>query len=128
MSLFWNDMLLMDRPVPVEAPRPLVPPQLELDTFEDYAWVGWVPFRLSEFRGRYLPALPGVRETLQLNLRTYVSLDGKPGGVVLQRGLRQSRYGVSGPESRPALPARRDPALLRRDGGLREPAHPAGDG
>lgn len=55
----------------------LLPPGLPLDTYEGEAFVGLVPFRLANLRLRGLPALR--RSFPQLDVRTYVSLEGRPG-------------------------------------------------
>jgi uncharacterized protein len=66
-------------PVPESALAPLLPPQLEIETFEGSAWVGIVPFRLTGFRLRGLPAAPRLSSFPELNVRTYVTLGGRPG-------------------------------------------------
>ena len=43
------------------------------------AWLGITPFLLSGLRLRGLPPLPGVSTFPELNVRTYVTLDDKPG-------------------------------------------------
>jgi uncharacterized protein len=65
--------------LPVEALRPLIPRPLEIDTFGGQAWLGVVPFRMSGVRMRGTPAIPGFSRFPELNLRTYVVRDGKPG-------------------------------------------------
>jgi uncharacterized protein YqjF (DUF2071 family) len=75
----WHDLLFMHWPVPAAALRPLIPPALTLDTFGGAAWIGIVPFRMSGVRARGLPPLPGLSAFPELNVRTYVTLDGKPG-------------------------------------------------
>ena len=79
LSMSWHDLLFMHWPVPAEALRPLIPPSLQLDTFDGDAWLGVVPFRMSGVRPRFLPAVPAISNFPELNLRTYVSADGKPG-------------------------------------------------
>ena len=79
MSMSWHDLLFMHWPVPAQELRPLVPPALNLDTFEGDAWLGVVPFRMSGVRPRFLPAVPGLSNFPELNLRTYVSAGGRPG-------------------------------------------------
>lgn len=79
MAQTWHNLLFAHWPVPVAALRPLVPAGLELDTFEAQAWLGVVPFRMSGVRPRWLPALPGLSAFPELNLRTYVVAEGKPG-------------------------------------------------
>src|SRR5437879_11235215 len=43
------------------------------------AWVSAVAFHMARVRPRGLPPLPPVSDFLELNLRTYVRLDDKPG-------------------------------------------------
>jgi len=59
--------------------RAAVPPELELDLFEGAAWVAVVPFRMSGVRLKCTPALPWLSAFPELNVRTYVTRDGKPG-------------------------------------------------
>ncbi|HWX91097.1 MAG TPA: DUF2071 domain-containing protein [Terriglobales bacterium] len=79
MAQTWHDLLFAHWPIPIELMRPLVPPQLELDTFDRQAWVGVVPFWMSGVRTRGLPAIPGLSRFPELNVRTYVTYGGKPG-------------------------------------------------
>ena len=52
--------------------RALIPPQLDLDTFDGEAWVGIIPFRMSDVRPRWLPTVPRLSAFPELNVRTYV--------------------------------------------------------
>jgi uncharacterized protein YqjF (DUF2071 family) len=79
MAQTWHDLLFMHWPVSIDRMRALVPAQLPLDTFDGQAWVGVVPFRMSGVRPRYLPGVPWLSAFPELNVRTYVTLDGKPG-------------------------------------------------
>lgn len=79
LAMSWHDLLFMHWPVPAEVLRPLIPPSLHLDTFDGSAWLGVVPFRMSGVRPHFLPALSQISDFPELNLRTYVSADGKPG-------------------------------------------------
>lgn len=79
MTQSWYHLLFAHWPVPAEQLRPLLPPGLELDTFEGQAWVGVVPFGIRPLRLRFLPEWPLVTAFLELNVRTYVIADGKPG-------------------------------------------------
>ena len=78
MKQFWRDLLFAHWPVPPEALRPLVPASLPIDTFERQAWVTIAPFHM-EIRPRGAPAPPGFSRIPELNCRTYVTIDGKPG-------------------------------------------------
>lgn len=79
LAMSWHDLLFMHWPVPADALRPLIPASLKLDTFDGSAWLGVVPFRMSGVRPRFLPGVPWLSDFPELNLRTYVSADGKPG-------------------------------------------------
>ena len=79
MAQTWHDLLFAHWPIAADALRPLVPVQLMLDTFDGCGWVGVVPFRMSGVRARGLPALAGLSRFPELNVRSYVTLDGKPG-------------------------------------------------
>lgn len=79
MKQVWHELLFAHWTVPAEALRPLIPAELELDTFEGRAYVGVVPFRMSGVRMRWTPPLPWFSAFPELNVRTYVTRDGKPG-------------------------------------------------
>jgi uncharacterized protein YqjF (DUF2071 family) len=79
MAQSWHDLLFAHWPIAPEAMRPLIPPQLELDTFDQQCWVGVVPFWMSGVRARGLPAIAGTSCFPELNVRTYVVCEGKPG-------------------------------------------------
>jgi uncharacterized protein len=79
MEQRWHDLLFSHWPIRPEILRPLIPRPLELDTWDSEAWLGVVPFRMSGIRLRGAPALPGISAFPELNVRTYVSFEGKPG-------------------------------------------------
>src|SRR5690349_15567099 len=75
----WHDLLFAHWPVPVETLRPLIPAGLSLDTYNGEAWLGLIAFNLSGIRLRGLPPVPFTCQFVELNVRTYVIRDGKPG-------------------------------------------------
>lgn len=79
VAMNWHDLLFMHWPIRSDLFRPLIPPTLEVDTFDGMAWIGVVPFRMTGVRPRYIPALPWLSTFLELNVRTYVKTNGKPG-------------------------------------------------
>ena len=79
LGMSWRDLLFMHWPVGVEDLRPLVPPALSIDTFESSAWLGVVPFDMTGVRPHFLPAVPGLSHFPEINLRTYVTAEGRPG-------------------------------------------------
>lgn len=79
MTMSWLDLLFAHWSFPPEVIRALLPPNLALDTFEGRAWVGVVPFRMENVGPPGLNWLPGVSAFPELNVRTYVVHEGKPG-------------------------------------------------
>jgi uncharacterized protein len=72
LSQRWNDLLFAHWPIRISEIEPLLPEGLEIDVFQGSAWLGVVPFWMDNIRLRGFPAIPGARETPELNLRTYV--------------------------------------------------------
>ncbi len=75
----WERLLFAHWRVTEDELRPLVPPQIPLDTFDGSAWLGVTPFHLVGFRLRGMPPLPAASNFLELNVRTYVRWRGRPG-------------------------------------------------
>ena len=79
MTQKWHDLLFMHWRVDPHQVRSAIPASLGLDTYEGSAWVGVVPFRMSGVRVRWTPPLPTAAAFPELNVRTYVIKNGKPG-------------------------------------------------
>ena len=79
MAQTWEDLLFAHWRVPVDAIRRHVPDALPVDTYDGDAWIGITPFRLHGLRLRSTPPPPFLSSFLELNARTYVTLDDKPG-------------------------------------------------
>jgi uncharacterized protein YqjF (DUF2071 family) len=79
MAQTWHDLLFAHWPVEPAVLRPLLPPQLQIDTFEGRAWLAVVPFRMTGVRLRGTPSLPWLSAFPELNVRTYITCGGKPG-------------------------------------------------
>ena len=79
MTQSWHDLLFAHWPVDDRALRERVPQGLELDLFEGQAWLGVVPFDMTNVAPRFVPAVPGISAFPELNVRTYVTVGGKPG-------------------------------------------------
>jgi uncharacterized protein YqjF (DUF2071 family) len=78
MVQVWRDLLFAHWNLSPALIRRLVPEHLELDIFDGQAWVSITPFHMS-VRLRGLPPFPGMFDLPELNCRTYVSAQGKPG-------------------------------------------------
>jgi uncharacterized protein len=74
----WNRLLFLHWPVDTSALRALMPCGLDVDLFEETAWVSITPFVMSRVALRGMPDPLGF-EFLELNVRTYVTVGGRPG-------------------------------------------------
>jgi uncharacterized protein len=77
--MHWEQLLFAHWPVPAAPLKALLQPDLELDTFDGQAWIGVVPFRMTNVAPRFTPGIPGLSRFLELNVRTYVRYQGQPG-------------------------------------------------
>jgi len=79
MTQKWQKLLFAHWPVNTDELMRFLPPGLELDLWEGQAWLGIVPFEMS-YQLRYCPWPVRFGE---LNVRTYVIHQGKPGVLFL---------------------------------------------
>lgn len=83
MTMSWLDLLFAHWSVDADALQAKLPQGLELETYDDRAWIGVVPFRMESVGPRGLgwwPASwPGPRAFPELNVRTYVRAGGYSG-------------------------------------------------
>jgi uncharacterized protein YqjF (DUF2071 family) len=79
MAQTWMDLLFAHWSVAPAALAAIVPPQLPLDTFDGRGWIGVTPFGVRNTRLRVTFPVPGVSAFPEINVRTYVTVDGKPG-------------------------------------------------
>jgi uncharacterized protein YqjF (DUF2071 family) len=73
----WRDLVFVHWEVSPESIEALLPAELEPELFEGKAYVGLVPFRMTDIRAVWLPPVPGTSRTLETNVRTYVKRRGK---------------------------------------------------
>jgi uncharacterized protein len=79
MAQSWSDLLFAHWRAPEEALRRVVPERLPIDTYDGDAWLGITPFCVHGLRLRGTAPAPGLSTFPELNVRTYVSVEGKPG-------------------------------------------------
>lgn len=65
--------------VDADALRKVMPETLEPETFDGTAWIAVVPFEMRDVRPRFAPVVPLLSFFPELNVRTYVTRDGRPG-------------------------------------------------
>jgi uncharacterized protein YqjF (DUF2071 family) len=79
MAQTWRDLLFAHWPLPPDLVQRVLPTALPVDTFDGHAWIGITPFEVSGLRLRGTLPLPGSSRFAELNVRTYTTVDGKPG-------------------------------------------------
>jgi uncharacterized protein len=79
MGQTWDDLLFVHYRVPVEALRTLVPEGLDVQEHSGSGWLAVTPFVITGLRARGLLPLPFASSLRELNVRTYVTRDDKPG-------------------------------------------------
>jgi uncharacterized protein YqjF (DUF2071 family) len=79
MTQTWHDLLFAHWPVEEGALRARVPREFALDLFDGTAWLGILPFRMTNVAPRGVPSLPWISEFPELNVRTYVRVGERPG-------------------------------------------------
>ena len=79
MTQSWHDLLFAHWPLHPEALRSRVPASLPLDVFDGCAWLGVIPFHMTNVGPRGASSLPGLSAFPELNVRTYVTLHDRPG-------------------------------------------------
>jgi uncharacterized protein YqjF (DUF2071 family) len=77
----WHHLLFLHWEVPAIELQRMIPSRLTVDTFEGKAFVTLLPFTLSGVRPILTPPLPWISSFHEINVRTYVHLDGKDPGV-----------------------------------------------
>jgi uncharacterized protein YqjF (DUF2071 family) len=71
MMMRWSSIAFLHWPIDVDVLRPLVLDELTIDTFDDQAWIGLVPFRMM-VRPPFVLPIPFVSMFPEINVRTYV--------------------------------------------------------
>jgi uncharacterized protein YqjF (DUF2071 family) len=79
MTQSWHDLLFAHWRVDVSELRRAVPAAFDLDLFADEAWLGIVPFHMTNVGPRATPTLPWMSAFPELNVRTYVRVADRPG-------------------------------------------------
>ena len=79
MKQTWKDVLFAHYPVSRKVLEKMVPSELKVDTFYQTGWVSIVPYLTSSMHLRGVPPVPGMSTYPGFNIRTYVTMNGKPG-------------------------------------------------
>jgi uncharacterized protein len=112
----WRDLLFAHWAVDAEALRPAVPAQLPIDTFDGRAWIAVTPFEVTGLRLHGTPPIPRLSRFAETNVRTYTTLDGKPGIWFFSLDAA-SRFAVAAARLTYRLPYFRARMSIDRSGG-----------
>lgn len=75
----WNRSLFLHWPVDPDALREVIPAGTELDLYEGKAWISVVAFTMQKIRPKHLPFFKPISNFHEINVRTYITKDHKPG-------------------------------------------------
>lgn len=75
----WRNLSFLHWEVDPERLAPYVPEGLQLDTFEGKAYVGTIPFMMTNVRPRLTFSVPWISTFPEFNIRTYVTKGGRSG-------------------------------------------------
>ncbi|WP_435361950.1 YqjF family protein [Haloarchaeobius sp. DFWS5] len=78
LAMGWRNLLFENYPVDPDLLSAHLPDALTVDTFDRQGWLSVVPFTNVEVRPQGVPRQLGIALP-ELNLRTYVTVDGEPG-------------------------------------------------
>jgi uncharacterized protein YqjF (DUF2071 family) len=93
MGQTWERLLFAHWPVAPGDLERVVPPQLPLDVRDGQAWISVTPFEVKAFRLRYTLPVPLLSSFPEINVRTYVTVGGRPGIFFLSLDT-SSRFAV----------------------------------
>jgi uncharacterized protein YqjF (DUF2071 family) len=103
----WNNLIFCHWQIDYDLIRQLVPSSLEIDCFENKAYISFVPFTMEKVRPKNLPNLSFVSDFHEINVRTYVKYKHKSGvyflnieaskilSTFLSRTISKMPYGFS---------------------------------
>lgn len=79
MKQGWYDLVYAHFDYSPEVVQNLLPEGLLVDTFDDRAWIGLIPFSMRGIGIPRLPSIPYLGSFPEVNVRTYVTCNGVPG-------------------------------------------------
>jgi hypothetical protein len=75
----WRELCFLHWRLDPSVLAPLLPDGLEPDVFDGSAWIGIAPFRMTGVHPRLIPRGNLSAEFAEVNVRTYLTIDGNPG-------------------------------------------------
>ncbi len=75
----WLDLAFIHWEIDYDDLRARIPAELEIDTYDRKAWIAIVPFDMKGVTFRGCPKWSPLSDFPEINVRTYVTYQGKPG-------------------------------------------------
>ena len=75
----WTNIVFFHWPIDPEELSKHLPDGIAIDTWNGTGWITVTPLQIHGVRLPYTPPIPYLSELNELNLRTYVSMNGVPG-------------------------------------------------
>jgi uncharacterized protein YqjF (DUF2071 family) len=75
----WNNVIFLHWSIDPEIVREYVPKEIEIDLYNNEAWISMLAFSMENVRLRNLPSMPCIFDFYELNIRTYVKYKNKTG-------------------------------------------------
>jgi uncharacterized protein YqjF (DUF2071 family) len=75
----WDNAVFLHWQVEPRVLEKFVPTELEIDLYENKAWVSLVVFGMEKIKARNLPSFPPISDFEEINIRTYVRHKDKQG-------------------------------------------------
>ena len=72
MKQDWQNLLFLHWSIPVKTIRQHIPEELEIETYNNSAWLGIIPFQMRNLRPSFLFPILSISNFAEINLRTYV--------------------------------------------------------
>lgn len=80
----WSDLVFLHWRLSPDVVAPMMPAGTRPDVFDGSAWVGLIPFVLSDHAFLPLPPVPGLGTFIEINVRTYSVDEHGQRGVVFR--------------------------------------------
>ncbi|MCB0414286.1 MAG: DUF2071 domain-containing protein [Bdellovibrionales bacterium] len=77
MKQNWMEAFFLNAPIAASDLSSIIPSGLNLDLYDNQAWVSVIPFKMKNVGFNYWPL--GFKEFPEVNIRTYVTANNKPG-------------------------------------------------
>jgi uncharacterized protein YqjF (DUF2071 family) len=77
----WRDLFFLHWECSPGLIQNTLPRGLYVDTFQERAFIGVVPFKVRDLRPSFFPSLPGISNFLEVNVRTYVINENNERGI-----------------------------------------------